>query len=88
MHDAFIGHSRRNRAFAARLEAALENYRPPPELRTPGRRLSVFRDEGDFSGTQYETSIERHLVKMPIATDYRGWDPRAAKIDRGPFEQE
>jgi WD40 repeat protein len=155
LHDAFICYSRRDRAYAARLEAALESYKPPPELRTSRRRLTVFRDEGDFSGIEYETAIDRHLrgsaklivicspharssayvadeirrfasfngaanivpvlvdgvpnneaaseadaarmafpdvlcdlLKMPIATDYRGWDPHTTKIDRGPFEQE
>jgi WD40 repeat protein len=154
MHDAFICYSRRDRAFAARLEPALESYKLPAELRRSTRRLTVFRDEGDFSGTEYEVSIERHLrgssklivvcspharssayvsdeirrfaavngaanivpilidgvpnnesgsaddarmafpdvlcdlLKMPIATDYRGFDPQRDKIDRGRFEQE
>src|SRR4030095_2374369 len=61
IHDAFISYSRRDRAFAARLEKTLENYKPPKEVRATGRRLSVFRDEADFSGTEYDASIARHL---------------------------
>jgi hypothetical protein len=60
-HDAFISYSRRDREFAVRLQHALQNYRPPKETRAGGRRLRVFRDEADFSGIEYEESIERHL---------------------------
>ena len=61
MHYAFICYSRRDRAFASRLEAALENYKPPPELRTSKRRLSVFSRRGRLQRTEDEASIERHL---------------------------
>lgn len=60
-YDAFISYSRKDKAFAAKLERALENYKPPKDLRVPQRRLNIFRDEGDMTGTEYFQSIEEHL---------------------------
>jgi len=151
-HDAFISYSRKDKAFAARLQKALGNYQPPRDLPLPHRRLDVFRDEEDFTGTDYYPSIERHLndsgklivlcspaaraskfvndeisrfarargperiipllvagipnneatpeqsdqmafpdalcevLKLPLATDYRGFDPGRSRVDRGVYE--
>jgi WD40 repeat protein len=60
-HDAFISYSRADRDFAVALETALEAYRPPHELQLPNRYLSVFRDEDDFTGTEYTIAVKRHL---------------------------
>ena len=151
-HDAFISYSRKDKVFAARLQKALGNYQPPRDLPLPHRRLDVFRDEEDFTGTEYYKSIERHLnnsgklivlcspaaraskfvndeitrfarargperiipllvagipnneatpeqgaqmafpdalcevMNMPLAADYRGFDPGRARVDRGVYE--
>lgn len=61
VHDAFISYSRANKAFAAKLEAALESYTPPRDLDVPQRRLDVFRDENDFTGADYYKSVDEHL---------------------------
>jgi WD40 repeat protein len=61
MHDVFISYSRKDVAFARRLETALKNYKPPKELKLPARNLNVFRDEEDFTGVEYFTSLDRHL---------------------------
>ena len=60
-NDVFISYSRKDREFAAKLEKALEAYRPPKDLSVPQRNLVVFRDEADFTGTEYHVSLERHL---------------------------
>ena len=60
-HDAFISYSRKDRAFAVRLQKALGNYVPPRDLPLPHRRLDVFRDEEDFTGAEYYQSVDRHL---------------------------
>ena len=60
-HDAFISYSRKNEAFAAALEKALEGYTPPKGLAAPRRHLDVFRDKQDFTGTEYHRSLEQHL---------------------------
>lgn len=151
-HDAFISYSRKDRAFAVRLQKALGNYLPPRDLSLPHRRLDVFRDEEDFTGTEYYQSVDRHLndsgklivlcspaarasefvndeirrfarargperiipllvagianneampeqsaqmafpdalcevLKMPLAVDYRGFDPGRSRVDRGVYE--
>jgi WD40 repeat protein len=59
--DVFISYSRRDGAFARRLQRALGSYTPPGDLAVPQRRLRVFRDESDFQGTEYEAAIERTL---------------------------
>src|SRR5215216_2306834 len=61
VHDAFISYSRKDKAFAVALERALEAHRPPRDLQIPQRYLDVFRDEDDFSGTEYYRSLDRHL---------------------------
>jgi len=60
-HDAFISYSRRDKAFSAKLEEALERYKPPKDLNLPQRHLRVFRDESDFTGVDYWNSVEEHL---------------------------
>lgn len=61
LHDAFISYSRKDAAFVAVLEAALRSYKPPRDLLAPQRRLNIFRDTEDFTGTEYFASIEKHL---------------------------
>ena len=61
LHDAFISYSRKDKAFAAKLEKALEDYSPPRDLNVPQRHLDIFRDEEDFTGTEYHRSLEKHL---------------------------
>jgi WD40 repeat protein len=61
LHDVFISYSRKDTPFAAALERALKRYRPPKDLPVPRRRLDVFRDEEDFTGTEYHTAVERHI---------------------------
>jgi len=60
-HDAFISYSRKDRAFAIRLQQALGNYQPPKDIPVPQRRLSVFRDEDDFTGAEYYRAVDEHL---------------------------
>jgi len=151
-HDAFISYSRKDKVFAARLHKALGNYMPPRDLALSNRRLDVFRDEEDFTGTEYYQSVDRHLkesgklillcspaarasefvndeirrfaraqgperiipllvagipnneatpeqsaemafpdalcevLQMPLAVDYRGFDPGRSRVDRGVYE--
>ncbi|MCI0525656.1 MAG: TIR domain-containing protein, partial [Acidobacteria bacterium] len=61
LHDAFISYSRNDSVFVAVLEAALRRYKPPKDLLAPQRRLNVFRDTEDFTGTEYNASVEQHL---------------------------
>ena len=57
---AFISYSRKDKAFAALLEKALESYRhPSPDQKT--LKLEVFRDEDDFAGSEYKKAIYKHL---------------------------
>ncbi len=60
-NDAFISYSRKDREFAAKLEKALEDYKPPKDLKVLQRNLVVFRDEADFTGGEYHESLEKHL---------------------------
>jgi WD40 repeat protein len=60
-YDAFISYSRRDKAFASLLQKALEGYRPAKDLAVPQRYLKVFRDEQDFTGSEYYESLDRHL---------------------------
>jgi tetratricopeptide (TPR) repeat protein len=153
-NDAFISYSRKDREFSAKLEKALEDYKPPKGLNVPQRNLVVFRDEADFTGVEYEESIEKHLKnskkmivicspnarksqyvndeirrfaeirgadhiipvlllgipnneakpgqeeemafpealcevqKMPLATDYRGFNSQKDKVNKGRFESQ
>jgi len=61
IHDVFISYSRKDKEFAKKLEKALEDYRPPKNLKVPQRNLDVFRDEEDFTGVEYHQSLEKHL---------------------------
>jgi WD40 repeat protein len=61
--DAFVSYSRRDVALARRIEDALERYRPPRGLGLPARHLRVFRDEADFTGTEYGRSLARTLER-------------------------
>jgi hypothetical protein len=38
-NDVFISYSRKDREFAAKLEKALKEYRPPKEMNMPQRNL-------------------------------------------------
>lgn len=60
-NDAFISYSRKDIEFAKKLEKALEDYKPPKDLNVPQRNLVIFRDESDFTGVEYEESVEKHL---------------------------
>jgi len=60
-YDAFISYSRRDAAFTRELHRRLEAFSPPSTLPLPKRRLKVFHDEGDLSGTEYFQTIDRFL---------------------------
>lgn len=60
-HDAFISYSRKDQVFVAMLERTLRGYRPPAGLDAPQRRLNIFRDTEDFTGTEYTQSVSLHL---------------------------
>lgn len=59
--SVFISYSRKDIAFARKLENALESYRPPRHLPVPRRPLRVFRDESDFTGGEYSAALDRNL---------------------------
>ncbi|HEX8112364.1 MAG TPA: TIR domain-containing protein [Kofleriaceae bacterium] len=59
--DAFISYSRRDIAFARKLQSVLESYVPPIGLGLEPRSLRVFRDESDIQGSRYYNSIDDHL---------------------------
>ncbi|WP_395714191.1 toll/interleukin-1 receptor domain-containing protein [Reyranella sp.] len=61
-HDAFISYSRKDRPFAVLLQRALNGYTPPSGLPVARRRLNVFRDEEDFTGTEYFQAVRHHLA--------------------------
>ncbi len=67
LNDAFISYSRKDREFAAKLEKALNNYKPPKGLNLPRRNLVVFRDEEDFTGVEYHASLDEPY--SPICSD-------------------
>lgn len=60
-NDVFVSYSRKDKAFVVAIEKALESYMPPRDLKVPQRHLVVFRDESDFTGGEYHTSLARHL---------------------------
>jgi WD40 repeat protein len=62
LHDAFISYSRKDRPFAVLLQGALNRYTPPSGLPMARRRLDVFRDEEDFTGTEYFQAVRHHLA--------------------------
>lgn len=59
--DVFISYSRKNEAFAARLEKALENYRPEKDLKVPQRHIETFRDKEDFTAGDYYKTLLKNL---------------------------
>ena len=61
LHDVFVSYSRRDKDFTRRLTDTLRNYQPPRDLKVLQRRLSVFRDEEDFTGVEYHAAVARHL---------------------------
>jgi hypothetical protein len=61
-YDAFISYSRVDKAFAVRLEKALENQPLPPGVEGGRKRLDVFRDENDFTGSEYYDALAKHLT--------------------------
>ena len=60
-YDAFISYSRRDKAFAARLEQRLEKYKAPYDLQVRQGYLNIFRDQKDFTGADYFESLQQHL---------------------------
>jgi hypothetical protein len=60
-YDVFISYSRRGIVFARALEKALEEYSPPGDRAVPQRRLVVFRDEENFTGVEYNSSVREYL---------------------------
>lgn len=149
---AFISYKRADEPFALLLEKALERFTPPRDLKLPQRRLNIFRDKEDLTGTEYRKSIRKYLEAsaklivvcspharsssyvndeiqtfaaarsesniipvllvglanneagpeqdaqkafpealcqlqaIPLAADYRGFDPRRDRVDKGRFE--
>ncbi len=61
LHDAFISYSRKDRVFASLLEEALEAFSPPEIGTIPQKHLNIFRDEEDFTGTDYHKAVSKHL---------------------------
>ena len=61
VHDAFMSYSRKDKDFAKKLEKALEDYKPPKDLKVPQRNLDIFRDETDFTGPDYPQSLAKYL---------------------------
>ena len=59
--DAFISYSRSDEYFAKELEAKLERYRAPRPLGTDRRRLNIFRDIHDLTGSDLPQSIENAI---------------------------
>jgi hypothetical protein len=61
-YDAFISYSRKNQAFAQKLEQSLENYKPEKSLSVPQRHIEIFRDHEDFTGGDYHKSLQKNLM--------------------------
>ena len=60
--DAFLSYSRKDIAFARKLQSALQAYAPILGV-SAGRCLSIFRDETDIRGTRYYDAIDLHLAR-------------------------
>ncbi|MDQ3130697.1 MAG: TIR domain-containing protein [Acidobacteriota bacterium] len=60
-YDVFISYSRKNEAFAGKLEQALESYKPEKDLKVPQRFIEAFRDKEDFTGSNYHKSLLKNL---------------------------
>jgi hypothetical protein len=84
-HDAFISYSRKDRPFAALLQRTLGRYTPPRGLPVARRRLDVFRDEEDFTGTEYFLAVRRHLegTSTPGRREVRRATVRSCRPSRG-----
>ncbi len=78
--DAFISYSRKDRDFAAKLEHALERFRPPRQLAVPQRTLRIFRDEGDMTGVEYYQSVESALARSNKLIVVCSPDARASRF--------
>lgn len=61
LHDAFISYSRKDSTFASLLKKALEAFSPPKIGTIPQKHLDIFRDEEDFTGTDYHKAVSKHL---------------------------
>lgn len=61
-YDAFISYSRKDEAFAKKLEADLERYRPPRGVTAYRRRLNIFRDVQDLVGNELSDAIIAALL--------------------------
>lgn len=59
--DGFISYSSDDALFAAALEASLERYSPPKNLRQHSGHLHVFRYQGDWVGTDYDSALDSYL---------------------------
>jgi WD40 repeat protein len=76
--DVFISYSRRDAAFARRLQRALDSYTPPSDLPLPQRRLRTFRDESDFLGNEYTTALHSMLTSSATLLVICSPDSRAS----------
>lgn len=76
--DVFISYSRRDAAFARKLQRALDNYTPPGDLPLPQRRLRTFRDESDFKGNEYGRAVEATLASSATLLVICSPDSRAS----------
>jgi len=79
MHDAFISYSRKDTAFASRLEQMLEAYTPPKDLNLPRRHMDIFRDTDDFEAGDYYRNLEKHLAASRKLIVVCSPDSRASK---------
>lgn len=59
--DGFISYSSDDALFAAALEAGLEKYSPPKNLRQHTGHLHIFRYQGDWVGTDYDSALDSYL---------------------------
>jgi hypothetical protein len=58
-YAAFISYARQDAAFARQLEAAIETH----QSLKASRALRVFRDETDFTGSEYTRALQGHLER-------------------------
>ena len=58
---------------------SLESYTPPKGLNLPQRNLDIFRDETDFTGVEYNESVEQHLKSSAKLIVVCSPDARASK---------